>query len=188
VLAIVGMICLSPILAIVGLVRIRKSGARGRGLAIAGLAISGLWLTLIVVGVVAAILDTASRDESGQIVDPGSVRVTSIRPGDCLVTAPKGLVTSGADAVPCSQAHGAQALSAFDLPAGPFPGVAAVQQAAETGCTGRIGDELTQRIGDGELGLSYIHPTQRGWDQGDHQVVCFVTSEQGLLTETFPVR
>jgi hypothetical protein len=182
------LLCLIPvalILSIVALGRIKRNGTRGKGLAVAGLVISILSV-LVVVAAVFAALQTPSRDDSGQITDSGRLKVDAIRPGDCFSTLPSG-VTMSVPAIPCSQTHVAQAVSAFDLPDGPYPPESELQSAAEDGCFDRLAPDLQDRVGSAEVGLYYFSPQPDGWKLGDHQVLCVIGSDSGPLTETFPV-
>ena len=61
------------IFGIIALNQIKRSRQGGRGMAIAGLVVSGLWTLLIIAIVVLAIV---SND--------GSVRATDIKTGDCI--------------------------------------------------------------------------------------------------------
>jgi Domain of unknown function (DUF4190) len=77
---------LSVIFGIIALVQIRKSGQKGKGLAIAGLCISGVWVLLIGVGVIFAILEEPKRDASGTITTEGKISVNDLKTGDCIKT------------------------------------------------------------------------------------------------------
>ena len=84
VLSVVGGILLSVVFAFVALSQVKRTGQRGRGLALASLAVSGLWVLVFGTLVVVAVLSGADRDDSGRISGAGDVSATALRPGDCV--------------------------------------------------------------------------------------------------------
>ena len=85
VLGLLGGVLLSVIFGIVALSKIRHQPQRGKGLAIAGLCLSGVW----VVGIVAVLVvnaQTASQRSAatGQITKNGHLGVLSLQAGDCF--------------------------------------------------------------------------------------------------------
>jgi Domain of unknown function (DUF4190) len=64
---IVGGVLLAIIFGIVALVQIGRRGERGRGMAITGLALSGVWVILIVAVAAVGAVFTPDRDESGHV-------------------------------------------------------------------------------------------------------------------------
>jgi hypothetical protein len=95
----------------VALSQIKKTGESGRGLAIANLVLSGLWVLVFTLFVVAAVASSAPRNDAGQITAGGTMSATSLIPGDCV--------------------NGVRdTTSLFDLPAGPFPGQDAINTQA----------------------------------------------------------
>lgn len=76
--------------------------------------------------------------------------------------------------VDCSEPHDNEVIGSFDLPAGGFPGDAAVASAAERGCLARfepyVGIDFPSSIYD----LGWFTPTSDSWDVGDREVICFV--------------
>jgi hypothetical protein len=182
VLSLLGGLLIGPILCLVALHQIRRTGAAGRNLAVAGLVVSGAWLALVAVAVTVAVATSADRDGAGRIVDAGAVRSTDLRPGDCLARVPTE-ATASVDAVPCGTPHQAQVLDAFPLPAGSYPGEDEVTAAAEEGCAARVSDELATRADDGELGLTCLYPLSSGWRAGDREITCLVTAGTEPLTE-----
>lgn len=74
----IGIVVLAPVLSIVGLRRIRRTGDRGRSLAITGLVLTGCWLAVI--ALIAALAVWGSR-EAGV---GNSTPVANIRVGQCF--------------------------------------------------------------------------------------------------------
>ena len=180
VLSLVSVVLISVILAIVSLGRIRRSGARGRGLAIASLIISGLWVVVIVVGVAVAITAQPDRSPSGQVTQPGRLSVQDVKTGDCIKNFDEGRVAR-LDAVPCTQPHAAEVIGEFDLPSGSYPGESAITDQAESRCTDMVPSELANSSRT-DLGVAYLYPQASNWAVGDRTVQCMVASDGAPLT------
>jgi hypothetical protein len=190
-LAVVGfvlsLVCPSPISAgvsIAGLVSARRTGERGRGLAIAGLVISAVLVLLVVVGVVLVASAGAERDASGRVTEAGSVSLDSLRTGDCIPKEP-GTVVRSVDVIPCSTTHWGQVLATYELRAGSYPGDDEIEQLAVRGCVDRFSPDVIERIRDHELGLYYFLPQRRSWTS-DRGVSCVVYAHDGRLSEVLP--
>jgi hypothetical protein len=86
---VVSLLCLAPlglIFGIVALLQISKKGQRGKGLAIAGISVSGV--VLVLAGVVATIdfnvWTPPARSDSGEVAKRGWTTIHSIKVGDCF--------------------------------------------------------------------------------------------------------
>jgi hypothetical protein len=175
VLSIVGGILLSVIFGIVALVQTRRSGQKGRGLAIAGLAVSALWLVGIAIGVVIAIASSADRDSTGEITAGGDVSAFDLAVGDCLNGLKEGQSISNLPAVPCAEPHEGEVFAVFDLPGGAFPGDTKIADDAERECSNRFESYAPSSVNDTSIELFFLHPTSLSWRQGDHEVTCVAT-------------
>ncbi|HEU4424240.1 MAG TPA: DUF4190 domain-containing protein [Pilimelia sp.] len=182
VLGVIGGVLLSVIFGILALVQIRKQPQGGKGLAITGLVLSGLWLALIVVVGVVAIVTSASRDWSGQINSGGSVAVDELAVGDCV----NGLTESGEitdlPAVPCAEPHEGEVFAIFDLSGSKWPGDQAVADEAERSCGERFDSYVADPDRGDSLQLYFLRPTARSWRLGDHGVTCIALDPEGKLT------
>lgn len=131
--------------------------------------------TLLAAAIVAAGCseeDGARSDE--QAARTQSLSVFNLRVGDCLVDVAPDADTTTVEAVPCAEPHGAQVLSTFELPDGPWPGRDAVLRPAEERCPAHLRDLPVSTAG---LKSFYLFPTESSWPLGDHQIVCLATSE-----------
>jgi hypothetical protein len=175
VFGVLGGILISIILGIVALTQIPKKGQKGKGLAIAGLTISGLWL----VGIVAAIAifgdGEPDRDASGQVTTTQNTRADKLRVGDCVSEISEAAEVRDLELVPCDQPNGGKVFAVFELPAGKWPGLTGVQAAAEKGCVDRW-TATGKQLADGE-DIIYLHPVETGWSLGDRGTTCLVTSQ-----------
>jgi hypothetical protein len=105
--------------------------------------------------------------------------VFSLRAGECVNSAPNGL---GVTILSCSAPHDAEVFATFGLTASSWPGNAAVQSQASTGCMNRIGDYLNPQLANIGLTQEYFYPDHAAWRAGVRTVVCEVSSSTGQLT------
>lgn len=182
ILGILGGILLSVIFGFVALNQIRRSGQSGRGMAIAGLVLSGLWTVGIAVAVIIAISTSADRDSTGTIAEGGSVSATAVRVGDCLNGLDDLSNITSLPAVPCAEPHEGEVFDVFDLPSGPYPGDAGLESVVEDECNTRLADFSAAAVADPNVGLYYLGPREVNWDAGDREVVCIATTLDGPST------
>jgi hypothetical protein len=171
-----GIVALVPLTAIVGpiaLARTARPGSRGRRLAVAGLAAAGLWL---VAGALVAAALVAHRPARAASLP----RIFGVRTGQCLTSAPNEL--SGVHVVSCAAPHDAEVFGTFRLAGGPYPGTAALHQAAGDGCASRLGGYLNPQLATPSLTESYVYPDAGAWAAGERTVVCTIRSTAGRLT------
>lgn len=185
-LPLVGVLVAVP-LGIAALVGIRRSGKRGKGLAIVGMVVALVWAGLAVgLGVWVASQD-AERNQAGEIVEAGTVSFGELRVGDCadIEGLAEGATIDSSDmqGVPCSQEHNAETVAIVDIAGTDFPGDEELTAQAQSQCGPDAQAYLGGAIPDGFTGF-YLTPTDEVWD-GDngHRVVCFVvTPEFGYST------
>lgn len=161
------------VLGVVAVVRTARTGQRGRGLAIAGVAASLVWGGGIAAGVVAlgTLTSEPKRDAAGRIAGPGQVLPDTLKTGDCVATVEEGEVRT-VRVVRCGTAASAEVFAIFELPAGPWPGAGPVESRAGRGCTQRY--EASGRQAGARSDVSFFGPTELSWRLGDHRVVCLV--------------
>jgi len=173
-LGILSMILFSVILGFVALRQIKERNQNGRGLAIAGIAISGAWLLLFGLGMVIALTtdNEPDRDASGQVTTTTNVRADKLKVGDCVEKVDEAGEIRNMKLVPCSGPNGGEVYAAFELPAGKWPGLASVQTSAENGCSDRW--DALKREAEKPSDIFYLHPVQSSWSLGDRGVTCLV--------------
>lgn len=184
---------LGAILGFVALSHIKKTGEKGKGLAIAGIVVSGLWL-LGCIGLIAAIVifgDKVPTDASNpgglprQSSGPGNVRVQNLKVGQCV----DGISAAGSTlatlpVVACSASHDGEVVALFNLAGGSYPGDDAIGTQAEDKCNNELDAYAPSAKDDRSVGIYYLHPTQLSWASGDRQVICvayFETARQGSI-------
>lgn len=160
----------------IALSRIKRSGQRGRGLAIAGISCGVAWIVIVIVAMVlAAVLDDSPpRDSLGRITAPGTISVSQLEVGDCVADLPTGRVLK-VDAVSCDDYHTAEVFDTYTMPAGPFPGAATVKASADRHCAAELDDYVAAPEGQSGYSVFLIHPIEDTWR--DHRVVvCMLTN------------
>ena len=188
VFGIIGGILFAVIFGLVALSRIKKSEGRktGRGLAIAGLVLSGIWIAVIAVVIVVGLASAASRDPvTGTVVDGGRVSVEDVAVGDCLAEVLGEGDLRTVKVVPCTEPHHGEAFATFILPAGEYPGEDAVTKAAEDGCSNRVPSDLDEDLAQ-QLTLFYLYPKKSNWVLGDRNVTCIASSTEALTQPIVP--
>jgi hypothetical protein len=173
VVSLVGGFVIGAVMCIVALNKIPLNNQRGKGFAIAGLVVSVLWIAVI--GAAAAFGDDGpDRDAAGQVTATQTTRPDKLRVGDCVTTIKEGEVR-GITVKPCDGPNGGKVFAVFDLPAGDWPGLAAVQADAEKGCTSRF-TALKQPAAT-PSDIFFLHPTEAGWGLGDRGATCLLTPQ-----------
>jgi hypothetical protein len=105
--------------------------------------------------------------------------VFSLRPGECINSAPNGL---GVTVLSCSAPHDAEVFATFPLTALSWPGNAAAQSQASNGCQSRIAGYLNPQLANAGLAQEFYYPDKDAWRAGVRTVVCEVSSSSGQLT------
>jgi hypothetical protein len=157
---ILGAVLISVICAIVGLNK-AKQGQGGRGLAIAGLVISGLWVLLIAAGVLFYF-----------VMGEGTVTATDVKQGDCLSEIPDDARVLTVNTVSCDESHVGEVFAVLTMPEGDFPGQTAVDGYADK-CEPELASYSPSMTDSVELYVLY--PTEESWEQGDRAVTCIAT-------------
>ena len=184
ILGLLGAVLLSVIFAFIALSRIKRLGQRGRGFAIAGLVLSGIWVLLVILIVVVANLNGASRSSStGKITHSGNLSVFSLAVGDCFNSPADTQDVASVTAEPCNQPHSAQIYAKFNLAGSNFsyPGTAAVTRLAASGCTARTGN-IDRSKATNAMTVRFLFPDQNAWLGGRRTVACMIVNPTANLT------
>jgi hypothetical protein len=186
VLGLLGIFVLGAIFGVMALRRINRLGQRGRGLAIAGLVLSGIWLVVIVVVIALSNLGNATRSPaSGSITHGGSLSVFSLAVGDCFTNPAGATSLTSVAAIPCTQAHNAQIFAKFNLSGSivSYPGDAALTKDATNGCNARINVLDKSKITN-SMTIRFLFPQQDSWIAGHRTVACMITDSTADLSSS----
>jgi len=179
---IIGGALLGFIFGFIALSQTKRTGQNGRGLALAGVILSSLWTILIVVAIILAVTTSARRDSGGSVTEGGSISATALKVGDCVNGLKNTTNLLSLPGVPCAQAHEGEVFAVFDLPAGEYPGSAAVDDEVSKECNTRLGAYSPSAETDPDVGLFSVYPLEQNWRRGDRQVVCLATASSGGTT------
>jgi Septum formation len=171
-----GIIPAIPVTLVLGplaLIRVGRSGARGRALAITGLVLAGLWT--VAAAIVAAAIITRPAPPKPVTLP----QVFSLRAGQCLDSGANGI--SSVHVLGCAQAHDAEVFATFRLAGSRYPGAPALRQRAGQGCVSRLSGYLNPQLPAASVAQSYVYPDAGAWAAGERTVVCTVHSTSGPL-------
>ncbi len=162
---------------LIALRRISRRGTGGRGLAIAGIVLGSSWIVLIGLGVAVAILGSAERSPTGDVVGAGRVTFEDLRVGDCVSELPEGnSITVAVE--PCSDPHAGEVYEVTTLPAGPWPGEDEVFRLSEGACAEALPAYVSADAGSIGYEIFYFHPLEESWS-ADRNVICLATDPSG---------
>ena len=147
---------------------------------VSGLVVAGVILVLVAVATAAGVLVVATHGSRHKtIITYRPAAVFGLRAGDCLNSSPNGLSVT---ILSCATPHEAEVFATFSLTGSSWPGEAAVQQQASSGCANRIAGYLNPQLLNAGLAQQYVYPDQEAWQAGVRTVVCEVSSASGPLS------
>lgn len=162
ILGILSVVLLSVIFGIIALRQIKRTGQSGRGMAIAGLVISGVWVLAF-----AALITLAV------VFDDGSVRATSIKTGDCIADTPAdGANVTRLPKVSCDDPHEGEVYAMIRVTGDTFPGQTAMQSEYEQRCVSELDSYAPDAANDPKISSFLLYPSRETWDAGDRDVAC----------------
>jgi hypothetical protein len=142
--------------------------------------VAGVILVLVAVAAAAGVLVVATHGfRHKTLVTYRPAAVFSLRAGDCLNSSQNGLSVT---ILSCATPHQAEVFATFSLSGSSWPGEAAVQQQAGSGCATRIAGYLNPQLLNAGLTQQYVYPDQEAWQAGVRTVVCEVSSASGPLS------
>ena len=154
--------------------------AKRRG--VSWLVVAGVILVLVAAAAAAGVLAVVTHGFRPKTVVTYTYRpaaVYGLRAGDCVNASPNGLSVT---ILSCATPHQAEVFATFSLTGSSWPGSAAAQQQASSGCTNRIAGYLNPQLLNAGLTQQYVYPNQDAWQAGVRTVVCEVSSTTGPLS------
>jgi hypothetical protein len=163
ILGIVGAALFSIVCGIVALNKTKNGQQGGRGMAIAGLVLSGLWIVGAAVLVVVVLF--VSKDH---------VIATDLKVGDCITDVPTSTRVMTMPTIDCKEPHGGEVYAVLTMPDGEYPGASAIDE-WQNKCPDELQSFSPNAMADDSVGVFVLYPTQETWDQGDRAVTCIAT-------------
>ena len=117
----------------------------------------------------------AHRDDSGAIVDAGSVDAFQMRVGDCFDDGSTfaDQEVDSVPGVPCSNPHDNEVYAVYDVATASFPGEEMAGM-AHAGCEERFQEFVGKDYDSSSLDIATLYPSPESWQQNDREVVCAV--------------
>ncbi|MFE9658646.1 DUF4190 domain-containing protein [Streptomyces sp. NPDC005955] len=187
-----GILCFLPavglVLGVVALSRMRRTGERGKAMAVWGIALScfGLLLHLLV-------LLGGGWDDVRAGVRDAAYPVFAVDKGDCFTTPGGGLagVTYDVDEVSCAEEHDGEAFGSYRVSGadGAYPGDKAISAEADVKCYDlRSVYAMDLWAHPADVDVYYFTPTPESWKLGDREVTCMFGSSDGKTRLTGSLR
>ncbi|UJP40842.1 DUF4190 domain-containing protein [Cellulomonas palmilytica] len=148
---------------------VRANGTRGRGLAVAGIAVGAVGtLVVLALGVGIAVAFERDRTIPTDVTEPVTTTVDRLGGGHCIRDLPADGPVSEVVVVPCSDPHEAEVRARVTVQGGSaWPGQQVVDELVERAC---LDDEHYARTGE-PLDVVWA-PDEAGWKAGDRLGLC----------------
>ncbi len=145
---------------------------------LSALAVTAMVIAVLAVAVgLAAVLTHGFRTKTKLVYQVPTV--FALRPGDCFNSGQNDIsITPRA----CSTPHDAEVFATFHATGGNWPGEAALQAQAASGCSTRIAGYMNPVLATSALALEYVYPDSVAWQAGARTIVCDVRSLSGPIT------
>ena len=178
----------------VALAQIKRTGEKGRGLAITGIVAGAVISVLAIIAVIGLVIFSIAVGSQASSTDPfdipdypqdGGVTVgpSEAAPGDgdtftlpvgaCLDNVPGGFISSS-NLVDCAVPHTYEVFSSFLLPEAAFPGDDAIATAAQEGCDAAFPSFVGIPFDQSALNYQFVAPTEDTWAGGDREISCLL--------------
>ncbi|MEV0226163.1 DUF4190 domain-containing protein [Streptomyces sp. NPDC050704] len=189
---VLGFLCFLPlvglVLGLVALAQIKKRGESGKGMAVAGMILSGTGTAVLVLALVTgAPADVWDGFKEGARDAAESGATFSVERGDCF-NAPgvsmEGL-TYDVEKVPCEGKHDGEVFANVKMADGGYPGDDAIVEAADDRCYPlQSGYAMDSWAIPDNVDIYYYTPTRESWSVGDREISCLFgnVDEKGSLT------
>jgi putative regulator of septum formation len=191
VLGILGVVIAAVPLGVIGLTRTKGGVRKGRGMAIAGLVLSGAWFVVIMIVAAGALLLTSEESTVATGASPasspgrGHVTFDKLRTGDCIDPAPpESVLSETVPVVSCTLPHDEEAFATPDAGEGDWPGDAAIDDRSDKVCTSQFEAFVGIPIDRSRFDLLWYSPDKQSWQDGDHSVVCVISDPRGKTIGT----
>lgn len=184
-----GIVCCLPplglVLGLIALPQIKKKGQKGRGFAVAGIALSAVACALTLVGIVTGGFSEFWRGFKEGMDDAANSSTLKLRKGDCFrVDGKLEGYTTDVKKVSCTTPHEGEVTGDFKVSGAEWPGEKALGKIAESRCD-RINSAYamdTWAVPESAVTFYYA-PTKESWKRlKDRTVTCALATEEKPFT------
>jgi hypothetical protein len=127
--------------------------------------------------------DSTKRDESGAIIEAGSLGISVLRVGDCFNDAESTESSvASVNGVPCADDHTSEVYHQFDLAEdATYPDTSFSNEEVAAGCTTAFETYVGVAYEASTVyDITYVYPDRQSWGQGDRKVICALTPYDGV--------
>ncbi|MEE6177922.1 DUF4190 domain-containing protein [Mycobacterium sp. 050134] len=163
VFGLLGGVLFSVIFGIIAVGRTKPGGQRGRGMAVAGLVLSAVWVAVIGGAIAVAVLSPTN-----------TVSARNVKAGDCLADIPTGNRVKFVNTIGCDHPHLGEIVAVLAMPDGPFPDEAAFSDYDQR-CRDSLASYSSTAVQDPNVDLAVMPPSRDSWRQGDRDIACIAT-------------
>lgn len=169
-------------LAIVVLVKAANGTARGRGMAVAAIVVSVVWLIASAIGI-ALLVNEVTKYDAARDAGEGTISSGMIREGDCFSELPDGEEIDTVEIIGCEQEHVGEVYAVESISPAEGAGQDEIYDLAQETCTEQFEDYVGPGPLDPDLRYSLIAPNEDSVDLED-DVACYIWIEGETLTGT----
>lgn len=156
---------------IAALVKIRRTGQNGRGLAIAGLAVSGGWVLVLVVGVALSLLGVKSAGLA-------SDSIFLVHQGDCLIAVDD--QRAEVRTTSCDTPHDTEVFATVPLAGESYPGEDTLRPLARNACAAAREKYFTSTDPPAYVHPATHYPGPSDWSAHARTAVCTLETDNVL--------
>ena len=135
----------------------------------------GLFIGLAVLAVV-LLAGLAAAVVFFVVVAKDKVIATDLTVGDCITDIPDASLVQLVPKTDCSKPHAGEAYAVLTMPAGDYPGQAAIDE-WQNKCPAELESYSADAMADESIVVFVLYPTAETWAQGDRAVVCIATTD-----------
>jgi Domain of unknown function (DUF4190)/Septum formation len=176
----------SVLLGLTALSRIRDDPQPGRGLAVAGIVLSGVWALVIVVA--AGIASSGSPPPpAGHSARAQPVAALSLRAGTCFRSPARSTPAAAASyvvPVPCTQRHSGQVIARFPVAGRRYPAATSLAGHARQGCPAAMAGKVDAALVTATMSARYLYPDSRSWAAGYRTIACVMVDASADMTSS----
>lgn len=203
-LLLAGGLGLGIVLGVIALRQIERSGQRGRGAALAGIVLSGLWTVAIIAVAVTGTDTDVEDDDSAQVstTTTGTPTTTTGTPTTTTGTPtttpadlelPVNLLSVGTcvkdpgkvernikslGATSCTKPHKGEVIAGFQSSAKKWPGLDGVRAEANRRCTPKLASVGQRTLRRRQVALVYLYPPEEHWSDDQRRILCIARTER----------
>jgi hypothetical protein len=140
----------------------------------------------LIMVLLAACSDSGAERTNGVITGAGNLSVHDLRPGDCLDRPDKDSEEiDKVKGVPCDEKHAEEIFAKIIYTGGDaYPDAKAMEKYATARCEAAYRPYVGIDYNASKLLLTYLAPSQDGWEKDDDRTILCIVTSKGTLTKS----